>query len=73
MTIQPSSQPNDQPAADAHYSVNFEENDEGWYVPECQCGWTWAPVPDAETAADALMEHAYVQGVRDHKKGRARV
>jgi len=57
------------PTPDAHYSVNFEPNDEGWYVPECQCGWTWAPVPDAEDAADALMQHAREQGYLEAKRG----
>jgi len=45
-----------------HYSVNFERNEDGWYVPECVCGWKWAAVPDAEDAADALMQHAREQG-----------
>ena len=58
---------------DAHYSVNFEPNNEGWYVPECQCGWSWPVVPDAETCADALMQHAYEQGILDHSEGRISV
>lgn len=41
-----------------HLSVDFYENDEGWWEPRCACGWSFGVVPDAETAADALMQHA---------------
>lgn len=53
-----------------HYSAGFEQNDEGWYEPECNCGWKFGPCPDAETAADALMQHAYEQGIIDQRAGR---
>jgi len=54
----------------AHYSVEFEQNAEGWFEPKCSCGQQLGVFPDAETAADALMQHAYEQGVLDERKHR---
>lgn len=47
-----------------HYTADgVEQDEEGWYVPSCACGWKWAPCPDIETAVDVLMEHAYEAGL----------
>ena len=57
------------PELTQHYSEDFEENDEGWWVPKCACGWVYAGVvPSAEDAADALMDHAYWAGQLDEKR-----
>lgn len=48
-----------------HYSVDLTENDEGWYIGVCNCGWGGALYPSAEDACDALMDHAYEAGVLD--------
>lgn len=50
-----------------HYSVNFEPNERGWIHAECQCGWVFGLCPNAEDAADALMEHAYEQAVLENR------
>lgn len=51
-----------------HYSVDLNENDEGWFIGVCNCGWGGAPYPSAEDACDALMDHAYEAGVADAKR-----
>lgn len=48
-----------------HMSDGFYENDEGWYTARCTCGAKLGVCPDAETAADALMNHAYLVGLSD--------
>lgn len=45
-----------------HTSDNYED-EEGWIIVRCSCGLAWGPVPDAETATDVLMEHAYRAGL----------
>jgi len=35
------------------------EDEDGWIIPRCTCGWEWGVVPDHETATDVLMEHAF--------------
>ena len=47
-----------------HISVPATDED-GWTIPTCTCGWTFGPCPDDETAADALMDHAYETGFFD--------
>lgn len=44
----------------AHHmdDASLEMNDLGFYTARCVCGWTMGPLPDVETVADALMEHA---------------
>ena len=46
-----------------HESLEFETNGEGWWEPVCTCGARPGVFPDAETACDALMQHAYEAGV----------
>lgn len=48
----------------AHYSVEFGESDDGWWIAVCSCGANLGVFPDAETTCDALMEHAYEEGAR---------
>ena len=52
-----------------HLSTDFYKNDEGWWVPACECGWSSGPVPDAETAADALMQHARERALLEDAEG----
>lgn len=33
-----------------------------WYHARCVCGWTEGPLPDVETAVDAMVSHAFEQG-----------
>lgn len=49
----------------AHYSENFEADINGWWEPTCACGKRLGVFPDAETACDALMQHAYEAGFID--------
>jgi hypothetical protein len=53
-----------------HYSVEFEENAEGWWQPSCSCGKALGIFPTAEDACDALMQHSYEQGILDERHGR---
>ena len=48
-----------------HWTLDFERDDEGWWHGRCTCGWDGGEYPDAEDAADALMEHAYACGAVD--------
>lgn len=34
------------------------EDDDGFYVAKCTCGWSQNGLPDMETAIDWLMQHA---------------
>lgn len=57
-------------ATKPHFSVDFEdEQDGGWWRPLCNCGWEGGLFPGAEDACDALMQHAYEQGILDERKG----
>lgn len=55
-----------------HFSVDFAENAEGWWVPRCMCEWEGGPCPTAEDACDALMDHAYESGVEKEAAERER-
>lgn len=35
----------------------IEEDDDGWYIIRCSCGFGFGPVPGAETAADVWGDH----------------
>lgn len=35
-----------------------------WAAAKCRCGWEVGGLPDDETLIDALMEHAYLEGLR---------
>ncbi len=48
-----------------HVTIRLEENDEGWWEAICQCNWYGGLFPTAEDAADALMDHAYTEGIED--------
>lgn len=48
--------------ATQHYSVEFRQDEAGWWRGKCVCGWGGGAYPDVEDAADALMDHAYEQG-----------
>ena len=48
--------------AQAHQSLT-RQDDEGWYVAICTCGWDYGLLPDAETATDFLMGHAFHQAI----------
>lgn len=55
-----SDRPNDQSAIALgdHASSEFYADADGWWRPRCICGWDFgAPVPSAEDACDALMDH----------------
>lgn len=41
----------------SQHLTNFEENDEGWWIARCSCGWECDCLPDAETAADCGGDH----------------
>lgn len=49
-----------------HYTKEGSMDAEsGWYEPVCVCGAKFGVFPDAEVAADALMQHAYERGYID--------
>ena len=52
-------------SASDHYSIAFFENDEGEWEAYCKCSIGLGFFPSAEDACDALMEHAYIEGVVD--------
>jgi len=45
---------------DGHQSDpgSLEPDADGWYHARCTCGFRFGPLPDVETVADVLMEHA---------------
>lgn len=45
-----------------HHSIDFYEHAD-WWEATCNCGANLGVFPDAETAADALMQHAYEEGL----------
>lgn len=50
-------------------AASFDKDEHGFYAPTCACGWTFGPVPDTETLADVLMQHAYEAAVEDVRRG----
>lgn len=62
------SQSGDAASREPHYTVEFAEH-EGWWRARCNCGADLGVYPDGEDAADALMQHAYEQGVLDERNG----
>ncbi len=40
-----------------HTSDSYEDQD-GWIIARCKCGFVFGPVPDHEIATDVLMDHA---------------
>lgn len=49
-----------------HLTAGGLDSDEnGFVISHCSCGWRMGPMPDEETAIDALMEHAYERGWAD--------
>lgn len=49
----------------SHMTSAFHEDDDGWFVVACACGWDTDPMPNAETAADVFGDHCYSAGVRE--------
>lgn len=49
----------------SHFSVDFFADEEGWWIPRCNCGFVGSPCPDAEDAVDVLMDHAYEVAVME--------
>lgn len=50
---------------EARHASELVEEEDGWVVPTCSCGWRFRPVPDAETMTDVLMDHAREVGRRE--------
>lgn len=46
----------------SHVVDVFDQDDEGFTIVQCMCGLPLGPFPDDETAIDALMEHAFLEG-----------
>lgn len=40
------------------HSSDSYEDDDGWIIARCSCGWVFGPVPDHETETDVMMDHA---------------
>lgn len=53
-----------------HFSKpgTLEETRDGWVKPVCNCKKKLGVYPGVEDAADALMQHAYEQGILDERK-----
>lgn len=47
-----------------HYSIDLVSDDAGWWHGKCQCGMDLGAFPEAEDAADALMQHAFDVGFK---------
>lgn len=56
----------------AGHVSTWTEDEDGWPVIVCSCGWTAQSMPDAETAADAWGDHMYVVGFKDGQYAEAR-
>jgi hypothetical protein len=50
---------------DRTFEVDPTLGEGGWYRARCECGWNVAPFPGIEDAVDALMDHAYLEGMDD--------
>lgn len=48
-----------------HVTNSFYEDDDGWHVITCRCGWSVEGLPDSETAMDVYGEHCYHEGFGD--------
>ena len=46
-------------------SQTFEAEPDGSYRARCECGFNYGPFPGVEDAVDALMDHAYMEGMDD--------
>lgn len=48
------------PTTDVTHSSAVTEDDDGWLIVRCECGWEFGAVPDDdhEQVTDALMDHA---------------
>lgn len=44
--------------------VNLYEDDDGWWVSECGCGWFSPPCPDLNTAAEVWGGHLIDEATR---------
>lgn len=45
---------------DMDHGLTLTEDDDGWAVAECGCGWISPPCPDDETAAGFWGDHRSV-------------
>lgn len=43
-----------------HHGLELDQDDEGWDVAFCMCGWTSPPVPGKEIAAECWADHRLV-------------
>lgn len=57
MTSRVDPQAQEEDAMANHLSASYEDDD-GWIIVRCTCGWEFGPVPDHEIEVDVLMEHA---------------
>lgn len=58
-----------------HYSIGWDEDDEGFWSVACKCGFSPGMFPTVEDACDALMDHARSEGraeVGEAAKGASR-
>lgn len=53
------------PPATRHIISLFEEDEDGWWVAECACGWITPPVPGADDAADMYGDHRAAEAFRE--------
>lgn len=51
-----------------HVSKDFAKVVNGWWYARCACGFRRGPFPDAETACDVLMGHAFAVGEKEGRK-----
>lgn len=47
------------------HGFESNEDDEGWTLAACVCGWTGGPFPGIEDAADWYGDHCYAAGAKD--------
>lgn len=41
----------------AMHGLTLDEDEDGWNISTCECGWESPPCPDAEIAAEFFADH----------------
>lgn len=43
--------------ADPDHMLELTQDDDGWDIAKCDCGWVSPPCPDSATAAEFWADH----------------
>ena len=47
------------------HSLTLQQDDDGWDIAECSCGWVGPPCPDKEIAAEFWGQHLLNEQARN--------